>query len=1180
VTLRPSPVLEPRPVETFVQDLRTFLPAFVPGWRPGPAGPGAALMQVYGRFLKTLADRVNAAPDKNKLAFFDRLGIELVPAQAARAPIVFRPLPIVKDSRVPARTRVGAKIEGQSDPVIFETEQAIALAEAKLCQVVSLWPGRDQYADHTKEVLSGAGTQLFSALLPVAHVLYLSHDTLFALAGKSTVEVRFDLAAPGAVALAMVWEYWDGKIWRPFREFLPIASAGGTDPIDGSAGLTHGGVVRLVTECGSSARTTVDAIEARWIRARLTTPLPPVADARLPQIERIMLNSLVDRTLSSSDWLQGRGILPDPAFADEQKLDLTKTVQPLGARPQAGSALYLACEEIMTKPGAEVTLRYQRVTTPEEQADTQAAGLEADVTAAKKIVVNAAIAAVNALLNETDGLVYLANNLTPPEAMQIAQAALALRQARDNMAPDHIDRIAAADQAAADLRALLPGIGTGVAYPPTNPWGVGLALLAGLLPGLLVDSVDKFITLNETRIDNSAASLKLSTQNARDVLDQLEDLTPLSAAMAAGGSMPSMTAPVVAWEYWNGKRWTALDTVAPSTAPQALVFGEANAEIRFTVPDDAEIVEHAGTKARWIRARLTAGGFGLIRTVSWKDQDGKINYFPIVEIRPPHIERLRVGYLFRSRPAPPERCLTYNDFRTVDLTEAAFTRGTPFEPFTAVADLTPSLYMGFDKPLPVDLVSLYLDIGEVIGEDRGPELVWEGWDGENWVPVRERDETRGLALPGMLEVPWPGSATGADPVLARFGTALTWLRARLATDGPPRKSAIKGLYLNAAWAAAIRSYDNETLGSSTGQPEQTFFTRNLPVLDGECLEVRELSGARARVEEPILREELLRNGVADSDVRVVKDSRSGQTSEVWVRWRRCGNLGLASPLARVYELERTRGRFRFGGKTGGLTLPAGIDNVRLAYYRAGGGSTGNVARGAINQLLAGVLAEGVSNPRSAEGGADGEDAGAVLDRGGATIRNRLQPIAANDYEALAREASPGVALARARGCTHPSGRSAPGWVTVLLVPQSADSRPVASYDLREKVRRFLASRAPAAIAGQIAVIPATYFPVGVNATIRPLLVSEAGVAVAAAKQALARFLHPLTGGPSGAGWPFGRDVFLSDVSSLLEALPGLDYVEELNLTVGGSPVGERVVVPEDRVVVAGPLNVRLAGGSD
>lgn len=43
-------------------------------------------------------------------------------------------------------------------------------------------------------------------------------------------------------------------------------------------------------------------------------------------------------------------------------------------------------------------------------------------------------------------------------------------------------------------------------------------------------------------------------------------------------------------------------------------------------------------------------------------------------------------------------------------------------------------------------------------------------------------------------------------------------------------------------------------------------------------------------------------------------------------------------------------------------------------------------------------------------------------------------------------------------------------------------------------------------------------------------------------QALKDFLDPLTGGPDGEGWPFGRDLFVSDIYNLLETLPEVDYV--------------------------------------
>ena len=65
----------------------------------------------------------------------------------------------------------------------------------------------------------GRPLTLFSPLQPVPHQLYLAHDTLFALAGESTVEIEHELATPGSDPLEIAWEHWDGQVWRPFKPF-------------------------------------------------------------------------------------------------------------------------------------------------------------------------------------------------------------------------------------------------------------------------------------------------------------------------------------------------------------------------------------------------------------------------------------------------------------------------------------------------------------------------------------------------------------------------------------------------------------------------------------------------------------------------------------------------------------------------------------------------------------------------------------------------------------------------------------------------------------------------------------------------------------------------------------------------------------------------------------------------
>jgi predicted phage baseplate assembly protein len=259
-------------------------------------------------------------------------------------------------------------------------------------------------------------------------------------------------------------------------------------------------------------------------------------------------------------------------------------------------------------------------------------------------------------------------------------------------------------------------------------------------------------------------------------------------------------------------------------------------------------------------------------------------------------------------------------------------------------------------------------------------------------------------------------------------------------------------------------------------------------------------------------------------------------------------------------------------------VPPAQSAILIREMSVGGGSKGNVQARAITQLLGVVPGiEAVFNPRVAEGGADGESPAAVLDRGPRTVRHRGRAIEAEDYETLAIEASPAVRMVRAIPGRHPSGQQLPGWVTVLIVPDSRDRRPYPSFGLREQVRRYIERRAPADLAAlhRIQVTGPTYLPVGVSATIAPIDRSQAGAVEQRVRETIERFLHPLVGGPGGGGWDLGRDVHLSDVAAELERTPGVDYVAELTLTIEGVAQGDAVPVADDEVVAAGTILIRL-----
>src|SRR5262249_22226580 len=262
-----------------------------------------ALAQIAGRYVQAIIQRLNQAPGKNKLAFLDLLGLSLVPATPARAPVVFGLAANAADAQAPAGSQLAAPPPpGSTDQLVFETETATGVAAAKLQQVVTLWPGRDQYLDHSDQLLSGTPVQLFRKplLQDTEHAIYIAHDTLLAIAGSATIEVEFDLTQPGSEQLSVLWQYWDGAVWRAFKSIKPACSEKESENADSTQGLTRSGHYLLETDCAQSSKQSVNGIEAFWIRGLLTEPLIPDPGHVLPLVDRIRLGSVISNPLKGT----------------------------------------------------------------------------------------------------------------------------------------------------------------------------------------------------------------------------------------------------------------------------------------------------------------------------------------------------------------------------------------------------------------------------------------------------------------------------------------------------------------------------------------------------------------------------------------------------------------------------------------------------------------------------------------------------------------------------------------------------------------------------------------------------------------------------------------------------------------------------------------------------------------
>jgi phage-related baseplate assembly protein len=190
-------------------------------------------------------------------------------------------------------------------------------------------------------------------------------------------------------------------------------------------------------------------------------------------------------------------------------------------------------------------------------------------------------------------------------------------------------------------------------------------------------------------------------------------------------------------------------------------------------------------------------------------------------------------------------------------------------------------------------------------------------------------------------------------------------------------------------------------------------------------------------------------------------------------------------------------------------------------------------------------------------------------------------VTALDFERRAL-ASEGTSLWRTRALTGVDprlpGLVADGCITVVVVPWLPVDRPEPTPELLARIRADLATART--VGTRVFVVGAGYVHIGVRATLRLLPGARSDGVIAAGNDAVQRFLHPVTGGPSGRGWPFGRPVRRSEILQLLDELSDVDRVEGLVLVRekdDGSTqeCGDLTICPTD-LVLAGSIDLATA----
>jgi predicted phage baseplate assembly protein len=621
---------------------------------------------------------------------------------------------------------------------------------------------------------------------------------------------------------------------------------------------------------------------------------------------------------------------------------------------------------------------------------------------------------------------------------------------------------------------------------------------------------------------------------------------------------------VLAYEYWDGKRWRHLGRSAPRGAlpgsGDELGFHDdtkalsQSGTVSFRRPKDMEALEINGQAKRWIRVRIEKGDYGeqgsyTLENERWIFKDDR-------QLRPPAMRSITLRY--REDYRDVKHVLSFNDFQFTDVTEVARTEFTIFQPFQAKPEESPALYLGFTTKPPNDLIGIYFALDEELGLgslpsdeadvatteldkyetmrrlawESGQRVVWEHWDGRSWRQLSVDDETQGFTSSGFAMFVAPD-----DWVMSsKFTEDRFWLRARLEQGGYVKPPRIRMIVSNAIDAYHHETIAEEILGSSDASPlQQVKFLRG-PLLEDEVIVVRERQKPAP--------EDVAELGV---DAVVPAEPDNPQNNEVWVRYRRVDSFFASGPRSRHYTLDYVTGVVGFGDGRRGMVPPEGKNNIVARSYRIGGGALGNVNANTLTSLgRALAYIEAVGNPLPATGGADRETIDEAKARAPYTIKSRDRAVTSEDYEMLALRAS--TTLARARCVPDRSNR---GHVTLALVPKGElrgeefSRRLVPSNEVLRYVKRYLDDRK--LVGTVLNVVRPRYKDVSLRVVLIRRTIGTSDRLRKDIETKLRRFLHSLAGGRDGKGWEFGRPVLKAELIHLVEEVPGVEGVDALEI---------------------------------
>ena len=1108
----PPPPIDPRTETEIAKQVQDLLAVYAPDWQEfaptthKPQGVSAALIHVFARFAGIIIQRLNQVPDKNFLAFLDLLGASLLPPQPARAPLTFSlTAGSVIDGIVPAGTQVAAPpAAGEKEPVIFETDRELVVTAAELVSILSRHPELDQYADYSPITKPDSFLEVpvFQGNRPIEHILYLGDRLLLSFPQMSNLSLTFTLTsqAPLEDERVLKWEFWNGTAWQEK-----------TSTRDSTQQLRQSGTIDFeniqVVPLGQ-----VNSLESRWLRSRLTTPIRSAAQPQVGMVRPSQLPQIATVTLQAQ--LNRSGLAIEAAFTNLLPLDLSKPFLPLGEKPKFADTLYLANPEAFSKSEAKITLQVALVNP-----------------------VDVGMPATNPSSNPElklqwefwDGQSWVAIGRSTPSGSQAG------------VSPDFQD-----DTLAFTRR------------PDAKPIQVTFTLPGDRQPkATTINGRESFWLRVQIIAGNygKEAQYRLKTPERPEdgyILDPATFAPPLLQSVTVDYELTTAAAPEQVFTY-NDFVYTPISSSSSFQPFQPTQDIQPTLYFGLTLPQERQNFPNRPISL-------------FCQTSGWQYGEN------LVPISPTHSQKYgasgaRVTHKFRltnTTSAPVQFWLSTLGTRwdTTLIPPLPQEAGGDPQPITlAVGESLQAVQVtipaantavgdrdrGFlqlrttEQPPLIYNATLETVVGPEIPPAERLQLSWQYWRGTEWAKLLVHDNSENLTRPGLIEFLPPSDFSIKEDfqLPPRYWLRVVWEKGDYQVE--PRLSRV---LLNTTMAAQTATIRSEILGSSDGTENQRFYTTRSPVLPGQQLQVQESEMPSADEQAILISQE------GEDAIASLVDA-TGRPHEIWVRWHEVPDFYGSGPRDRHYILDHLTGEIQFGDGLNGL-IPPLAGNLRLASYQTGGGIAGNKPANTIVQLKTTVpYVDKVTNTVAATGGAEAETLDSLRDRTPRTIRHGGRAVSLEDYADLAMLASPEVARVKCVPLRNliddplDTKPPLPGEVSVIIVPRSNKAKPLPSWELIRHVQSFLvAHQMPTA---NLSVVGPLYISVNVTTEIALTALAGASAVEQAVEQKLASFLHPLTGGLDAAGWDFGREPYKSDFYALIEAIPGVDHINLLDV---------------------------------